>query len=170
MIHCYRVSVKKQMDSLTLTSQSLPSFFLTGGAARDIPDISVTYLKWIYSEDSDSLLVGSKTPTGCFIELWGLMEKATPIHSHFKHLFQQPNKTEVFKTFVRNPYYGMPLISMNTKCGLFIRYGHIKWTIVILAASSIFVHQNFSTVHHHTYSYRWLTIQSTVYIVIPWKE
>lgn len=115
MIHCYRVSVKKQMDSLTLTSQSLPSFFLTGGAARDIPDISVTYLKWIYSEDSDSLLVGSKTPTGCFIELWGLMEKATPIHSHFKHLFQQPNKTEVFKTFVRNPYYGMPLISMNTK-------------------------------------------------------
>lgn len=37
MVHCYRVSVKKQMDSLTLTSQSLPSFFLTGGAARDIP-------------------------------------------------------------------------------------------------------------------------------------
>lgn len=100
MIHCYRVSVKKQTDTLTLSSQSLPSFFLTGGAARDIPDISVTYLKWIYSEDSDSLLVGTKTPSGCFIELWGLIEKATPIHSHFKHLFQQPNKTEVFKTFV----------------------------------------------------------------------
>lgn len=100
MIHCYRVSVKKQMDSLTLTRQSLPSFFLTGGAARDQLDISVTYLKWIYSEDSDSLLVGTKTMSGCFIELWGLIEKATPIHSHFKHLFQQPNKTEVFKTFV----------------------------------------------------------------------
>lgn len=100
MIHCYRVSVKKQMDSLTLTSQSLPSFFLTGGAARDQLDISVTYLKWIYSEDSDSLLVGTKTRSGCFIELWGLIEKATPIHTHFKHLFQQPNKTEVFKTFV----------------------------------------------------------------------
>lgn len=125
MIHCYRVSVKKQLDNLTLTSQSLPSFFLTGGAARDIPgekkkkpnqiqcnlndfslciivDISVTHLRWIYSEDSDSLLVGTKTPNGSFIELWGLMEKATPIHSHFKHLFQQPNKTEVFKTFVSN--------------------------------------------------------------------
>lgn len=37
MIHCYRVTVKKQLDTLTLTSQSLPSFFLTGGAARDIP-------------------------------------------------------------------------------------------------------------------------------------
>lgn len=51
-------------------------------------------------EDSESLLVGTKTPTGCFIELWGLVDKATPIHSHFKHLFQQPNKTEVFKTVV----------------------------------------------------------------------
>lgn len=39
MVHCYRVTVKKQMDNLTLTSQSLPSFFLTGGAARDIPGI-----------------------------------------------------------------------------------------------------------------------------------
>lgn len=37
IIHCYRVSIKKQMDNLTITSQSLPSFFLTGGAARDIP-------------------------------------------------------------------------------------------------------------------------------------
>lgn len=133
MVHCYRVSVKKQMDNLTLASQSLPSFFLTSGAARDqvytlfqslalaIPhsctsliyfsfcvhffhnlqlDISVTNLKWIYSEDSDLLLVGTKTRSGCFIELWGLIEKATPIHTHFKHLFQQPNKTEVFKTFV----------------------------------------------------------------------
>lgn len=50
--------------------------------------------------DQDSLLVGIKTLTGCFIELWGLVEKATPIHSHFKHLFQQPNKTEMFKTVV----------------------------------------------------------------------
>lgn len=100
MIHCYRVSVKKQMDNLTLTSQTLPSFFLTGGAARDIPEISITHLNWMNGEDSESLLVGTKTPSGCFIELWGLVDKATPIHSHFKHLFQQPNKTEVFKTVV----------------------------------------------------------------------
>lgn len=39
MIHCYRVTVKKQMDTLTMASQSLPSFFLTGGAARDIPSM-----------------------------------------------------------------------------------------------------------------------------------
>lgn len=41
MIHCYRVLIKKQMDSLILTSQSLPSFFLTGGAARDIPGVNM---------------------------------------------------------------------------------------------------------------------------------
>lgn len=43
MIHCYRVTVKKQLDSLTLTSQTLPSFFLTGGAARDIPGKMKSY-------------------------------------------------------------------------------------------------------------------------------
>lgn len=100
-------------------------------------DIAVTYLKWIYSEDSDSLLVGSKTPTGCFIELWGLMEKSTPIHSHFKHLFQQPNKTEVFKTYVSVVFFCRCEIELN--CHIVnkyielssdfyhpIRYGHIK--------------------------------------------
>lgn len=37
MIHCHRVAIKKQMDNLIITSQTLPSFFLVGGAARDIP-------------------------------------------------------------------------------------------------------------------------------------
>lgn len=100
MIHCYRVSIKKRLEILTLTSQTLPSFFLSGGAGRDISDLKITRLQWMDNEDSDSLLVGAKTQTGCFIELWGMVEKATPIHSHFKHLFQQPNKTEVFKTVV----------------------------------------------------------------------
>lgn len=100
MIHCYRVSIKKRLETLTLTSQTLPSFFLSGGAGRDIVDLKITRLQWMDNEDSDSLLVGAKTQTGCFIELWGMVEKATPIHSHFKHLFQQPNKTEVFKTVV----------------------------------------------------------------------
>lgn len=100
MIHCYRVSIKKRLDTLTLTSQTQPSFFLTGGAGRDISDLKITRLQWMDSEDSESLLVASKTPSGCFIELWTLLEKATPIHSHFKQVFQQPNKTEVFKTAV----------------------------------------------------------------------
>lgn len=42
IIHCYRVSIKKQMDNITINSQSLPSFFLTGGAARDIPGSNLT--------------------------------------------------------------------------------------------------------------------------------
>lgn len=37
MINCYRVTVKKQNEKLTITSISLPSFFLCEGAGRDIP-------------------------------------------------------------------------------------------------------------------------------------
>lgn len=64
------------------------------------PDLKVTHLKWTQSEDAESLLVGTKYISGCFLETWRLVEKATPIHSHFKHMFQQPNKTEVFKAMV----------------------------------------------------------------------
>lgn len=63
-------------------------------------DLMLSHLKWMNNEDSDSLLVGTKTPNGCFIELFALVEKATPIHSYFKHAFQQPNKTDVFKSIV----------------------------------------------------------------------
>lgn len=114
MIHCYRVSIKKRLDALTLTSQTLPSFFLSGGAGRDIRDLKITRLQWMDNEDSDSLLVGTKTHTGCFIELWVMVEKATPIHSHFKHLFQQPNKTEVFKTVV-SAIFGKRLLKLIEK-------------------------------------------------------
>lgn len=62
--------------------------------------LRITNLKWMSIDDSDSLLVGTRTLSGSFIELWRLVEKATPIHSHFKNLFQQPNKAEVFKTVV----------------------------------------------------------------------
>lgn len=64
------------------------------------PDLKITHLKWTHLEDSESLLVGTKYTSGCFLELWSLVEKATPIHSHFKHFFQQPNRAEVYKTLV----------------------------------------------------------------------
>lgn len=63
-------------------------------------DLKVTHLKWTQSEDAESLIVGTKYISGCFLETWRLVEKATPIHSHFKHMFQTPNKTEVFKAMV----------------------------------------------------------------------
>lgn len=37
MINCYRVSIKQETGALALTSHTLPSFFVGGGAARDIP-------------------------------------------------------------------------------------------------------------------------------------
>lgn len=113
MINCYRVSIKKQLDKLTITSQALPSFFLCEGAGRDIPDLKVTHLKWTSSEDSDSLLVGTKCSSGSFLELWCLVEKSTPIHK----LFQNPNKTEVFKFVVSSlhpHYHFMILIELSS--------------------------------------------------------
>lgn len=56
-------------------------------------------MKWASADDSDSLLVGTKSSAGCFLELWGLVEKSTPIHK----LFQNANKMEVFKTVVSIP-------------------------------------------------------------------
>lgn len=100
MINCYRVLVKKQNDKLTITSLSLPSFFLCEGAGRDIADLKVTHLKWVSSSSAnssggseDALLVGTKCSAGSFLELWGLVEKSTPIHRQF----QTQNKTEIYK-------------------------------------------------------------------------
>lgn len=100
MINCFRVTVEKRLDTVTLLSLAMPSFFLNSGAGRDIPDLRITNLKWSNNEDSESLLVGSKCASGSFIEMWNLTEKSLPIHSHFKSHFQQPNKAEVFKTLV----------------------------------------------------------------------
>lgn len=90
------------------------------------------------SEDSDSLLVGTKTPTGCFIELFALVEKATPIHSHFKHLFQQPNKTEVFKTVVWthqvNYRYTNRIVDI---CTSKFQYGSSSYIFVSMADNTI---------------------------------
>lgn len=44
MIHCYRVTIKKKADNLSINSHTLPSFFLASGAGRDIPGkISISY-------------------------------------------------------------------------------------------------------------------------------
>lgn len=59
-------------------------------------DLKVTHLKWLSSEDSDSLLVGTRCSSGSFLELWALVEKSTPIHK----MFQTASKMEVFKTVV----------------------------------------------------------------------
>lgn len=100
MIRCYRINVEKKLENVTLTSQALPSFFLNAGAGRDIPGLKITHLKWMINDDTESLLVGSKSLSGSFLESWNLIEKPTQIHSYFKQNFQQPNKNEVFKTAV----------------------------------------------------------------------
>lgn len=99
-INCYRVTIKSQPKTLVLSSYVLPSFYVGEGAARDMKDLTLTHVKWMESEDSNALLIGTKTPAGCFMELFALVEKAIPISSFFKQNFQQPNKSDVYKQTV----------------------------------------------------------------------
>ncbi|CAD7077614.1 unnamed protein product [Hermetia illucens] len=92
-VQAFRVVVKIKENKLTLTSQSLPSFYLYDGAGRDIPEMKITHLYWTATEDADSLIVVAKSPSGCFVEAWSLVDKVTPIHK-----LLQTNKTEVYKT------------------------------------------------------------------------
>lgn len=166
MINCYRVSIKKQLDKLTITSQALPSFFLCEGAARDIPDLKVTHLKWTSSEDCDSLLVGTKCSTGSFLELWCLVEKSTPIHK----LFQNPNKTEVFKFVVSEFFWEIWFFLFIGSLSFFCRYGHIKLIIDTPVELPTLERRDSIMEILHTFSCRWMTIQFTVYIVTHWSE
>lgn len=87
--------VKKTDEKLTITSHSLPSFFIDEGIGRDLPDLDLLKVKWTFQEDTDTLIVAMNSSIGGFIEVWGLVEKSTPIHKLF-----QANKSEVFKAFV----------------------------------------------------------------------
>lgn len=91
-VQCYRVIVKKVDDRVTITSHSLPSFFLANDENRDA--LKIEKLKWISQEDGgDSLIVAANHSSGSLIQIWSLMEKSTPIHKLF-----QTNKSDVFKT------------------------------------------------------------------------
>lgn len=65
-------------------------------------DLKITHLKWMTNyEDLESMVVGTKYSGGSFIEIWTLVERVAPLHPHFKAVFQQLNKTELYKTVVR---------------------------------------------------------------------
>lgn len=96
MIQCFRVAIKKSETSLEINSSALPSFFLVEGLGKDLKDLRLAHVKWVFNEDADSLIVASNhTGGGCFVEQWELTEEATPIHKLF-----QSNKSEAFKTLL----------------------------------------------------------------------
>lgn len=60
-----------------------------------LAEMKITHLCWTATEDADSLIVVAKSPSGCFVEAWSLVDNVTPIHK-----LLQTNKTEVYKTVV----------------------------------------------------------------------
>ncbi|XP_062546940.1 mediator of RNA polymerase II transcription subunit 16 [Armigeres subalbatus] len=114
MIQCFRVTIKKTEESLEIKSTVLPSFFLAKGMGKDLKDLRVANVKWVFNEEADSLIVSSNhTGGGCFVEQWELNEESTPIHKLF-----QNNKNEPFKTLVwasKNHYmYNSKVIKVTT--------------------------------------------------------
>lgn len=138
MINCYRVSVEKRLENVSLSCQAMASFFLNGGAGRDIPNLRITHLQWMNSDEAESLLVGSRTPTGCFVELWNLTEKPTQVHPRFKQHFQQPNKAEVFKTAVWTHQVNYRYTSRIVgTCTSKFHYGNSSYVFVSMADNTL---------------------------------
>lgn len=112
LVNCYRVLVKMKNEKLFINSMALPSFFISDGPSKEaegnvisynfvfvfnsciqsVLDFKVTHLKWI----GNSLLVGLRHVAGCMLEMWKLVEKATPIHRQF----QTQSQAELFKNDV----------------------------------------------------------------------
>lgn len=94
-VQYFQVVVKKVDDRITITSKSFPSFFMAADEMDHFHDLRIEKLKWISHEDGDSLIVAANHTAGSLIQIWGLVEKTTPIHKLF-----QSNKSEMFKTIV----------------------------------------------------------------------
>lgn len=96
-VHCYRVSVRRSNNSLSLTSQALPSFFLNAFKNnRHSNSGKVEGLKFILREDADSLVVAANTDQGGILELWQLSERPVQLHRIF-HNSSDPLKTVVWQ-------------------------------------------------------------------------
>uniref|UniRef100_A0A6M2DDA2 Mediator of RNA polymerase II transcription subunit 16 n=1 Tax=Xenopsylla cheopis TaxID=163159 RepID=A0A6M2DDA2_XENCH len=112
-IQCYKVSIKKIEEKVSITSQALPSFFLRDSVIKDANVFSVVKLCWVSREDADSLIVACSNSTGCLIEVWGLLEKSQNIHKIFNK-----GVSEVYKTVLwqHQAQYRSPaqIVSMTT--------------------------------------------------------
>lgn len=135
MIQCFRVVVKKVGETLEISSSVLPSFFIAEGLGKDLKDLRVARVKWVFNEDADSLIVASNHSSGgCFIEQWELTEESIPIHKLF-----QTNKNEAFKTILwvsKNQYrYNTKVVKICTT-----RLNFLSCSFIYLAMSDNSIH------------------------------
>lgn len=93
--HCFKISVEKVNNTLSIKSRALSSFFPCEGAMRDCSKVEIVKLKWISEEDPESLMVLSNHNEGSSLEIWTQCEELVPIHK-----LLQTNKNSCFKTNV----------------------------------------------------------------------
>lgn len=92
MVRCFRIKIAldKLTRELSITSRSMPSFFLTEGHGHDLPELKLARLRWLSPE---SIMVGTNYTGGSYLEMWALQEKTMAIHKAF-----QNNKSDVLRT------------------------------------------------------------------------
>ncbi|KAL5288070.1 MED16 family protein [Megaselia abdita] len=91
MVHCFRVEVTMVNNKLSITSKSLPAFFGTESSDQR----KITNLKWMITNDCDSLIVTENLPSTCVTNMWTLTHKPITIHK----FLQTAAKTDVFKHY-----------------------------------------------------------------------
>ncbi|XP_059470201.1 mediator of RNA polymerase II transcription subunit 16 [Neocloeon triangulifer] len=97
-IQCYRVSIKRLEDKMSIMSQALPSFFLQCSTLKDNSYHQVVQLRFVVREDADSLVVTANSETGGIVEIWELREKVMSVHKVLQKSSSPP--PEPFKMVV----------------------------------------------------------------------
>uniref|UniRef100_T1GWC6 Mediator of RNA polymerase II transcription subunit 16 n=1 Tax=Megaselia scalaris TaxID=36166 RepID=T1GWC6_MEGSC len=91
MVHCFRVELSLVNNKLSISSKSLPAFF--GTESND--QRKITKLKWMITNDFDSLIVTENLSSTCVTNMWTLTHKPITIHKYL----QTAGKTDVFKHY-----------------------------------------------------------------------
>ncbi|XP_054283899.1 mediator of RNA polymerase II transcription subunit 16-like [Macrosteles quadrilineatus] len=160
-IQCFRVSVKRVEDKLTINSQALPSFFMLAHASSDNMYHTVSQVKFVVREDADTLVVAANGDSGALIEIWELQEKPLSIHKLFQPKVQP---TEPFRTVVwqhQSQFTLTTTISCMTtlKMALMNTVPPPLYVIVVLSDSSI-----------HCLSRDSLKQVGTAYMAVGWRD
>uniref|UniRef100_A0A1B6EV13 Mediator of RNA polymerase II transcription subunit 16 n=1 Tax=Cuerna arida TaxID=1464854 RepID=A0A1B6EV13_9HEMI len=160
-IQCFRVSVKRIDDKLSISSQALPSFFMLACTCTDHTYHTVTQLKFVVREDADTLVVAANGDSGALIEIWELQEKPLTIHKLFQSKLQS---TEPFRTVLwqhQSQYpLSCPITCMTTlKMALMNTVPPPLYVIVVLTDGSI-----------HCLSRDTLKQVATSYMAMGWRD
>ncbi|XP_017783710.1 PREDICTED: mediator of RNA polymerase II transcription subunit 16 isoform X2 [Nicrophorus vespilloides] len=144
-IQCYKVSVRKSEDKCVITSETLPSFFLSEGSKEVIMEVflkdrryaDLLNLNWVMKEDADSLVVAVGNDSGSCLQVWELREKALPVHEVLADTGEPKFFNTVLWQFQCSFQYGHKVMSLATSKMTFLNTLSSSYIVVAFADNSI---------------------------------